>query len=245
MKNRIAMLLIIVIVISFFGTACGKQTEHVYIPVPDESQVEIDPVTLEQIEERAKELEKKYCEPIYAWTYEDIYKLLVMANYEYLSKAEKSKCLDNQMADKSICFDYVSDVGAKWEYVYGVNSRGGGDHYYNCPRLAELFFDDDLVAQAEFMDRQLYNFAYQQDEHAMYNITTYIWSEDHSMTTEYAPYHYEGEVMTSGAGYLINSVAVDVFNYVIQRYGDMSGYSLANYEKCPKPNVSLFYSIED
>ena len=241
MKNRIAMLLIIVIVISFFGTACGKQTEHVYIPVPDESQVEIDPVTLEQIEERAKELEKKYCEPIYVLTYDDIYQLLVAANYEYLSRDEQLEYSENNEKDIGVSMDYVKRCGFYWEFRFGVNDRGGGSSYRPYPRLTELFFDDDLIAQAEFVERQLYNYVYQQDEYAMYNIASYVWSEEHPLTTEYAPYHYEGEVMNTGAGYLINGVASTVYNTVIQRYEDMFDYSLAEYTRCDEPDESILY----
>lgn len=249
MKNRIAMLLIIVIVMSFFGTACGKQTEYVDIPVPDESQVEIDPVILEQIEERARELEKKYCTIHGTLKYEDIFVLLVAANYEYLSEdsfqrwhKEKAEYSDNP---SEVCLDYRTWTGFTWEFIYDVNKWGDGGTFEKRPRLAELFFDDDLIAQAEFIERQIYNYVYQQDEHAMYNICSYVLSQEHPMMTEYAPFHYEGEMMDGSAGYIINSVAYKVTIDTICWNEDVEGYQGGEelFHSC-KPDIYTLFSRE-
>lgn len=236
----------IVILILVLLSACDKAPEDLRIPVPDESQVVIDRVTIEQIEERAKTLESKYGGPLYVLEYEDLYMLLVAANYEYLSLEERIECGKSDL-DIGICQDYIADCYFNWDFVYGVNRRGNESGYYSCPRLAELFFDDDLIAQAEFVDRQLYNYVYEQDEYAMYNISSYVWAETHPLTTEYAPFHYEGEVMSSGAGYFINSVAVDVYNYIIDRYESdkLEGYLMGGRVKCDSPDVLKLFNVKD
>lgn len=245
MRKKILVMFIVILILVLLS-ACDKAPEDLRIPVPDESQVVIDRVTIEQIEERAKTLESKYGGPLYVLEYEDMYMILVAANYEYLSEEERIECNKSGL-DIGKCMKYVKYSYFNWDFVYGVNRRGNESGYYSCPRLAELFFDDDLIAQAEFVDRQLYNYVYEQDEYAMYNISSYVWAEAHPLTTEYAPFHYEGEVMSSGAGYFINSVSVEFYNQVIDENESdkLDGYMMGGRVWCDRPDTAKLFRVKD
>ena len=237
------------LIASLFLSSCEQKYEYVEIPVPDESHVVIDEVTLEQIEERARELEKKYCVVYGTMEYEEILILLVAANYEYLTEEDWQQWHEekvNYTDDRTgVCLDYRTWTGFTWEFIYDVNKWGDGSTFEKRPRLAELFFDDDLIAQAEFIEKQIYNYVYQQDEHAMYNLCSYVLSQEHPMMTEYAPFHYEGEMMDGSAGYIINSVAYEVTIDTICWNEDVDGYQGGEelFHSC-KPDIYTLFSRE-
>lgn len=239
-KIFIPVLLVILIIAILFLCRCDSREEYVSIPVPDESNIVIDEVTLEQIEERARELESKYTSVI-CLEYEDFYSLLVATNYDYLSEEARqqwNKEYDNYTGKVAACKDYCTWSYFFWDFQYQVNRGRKDTGFYKCPRFPELFFDDDLIAQAEFLERQLYNYIYVQDEAAIYNITTYLFSETHPNATEFAPLHYKGEIMQGSAGYCMNTIIVRMFCETISRDGEeIEGYSQFYLSKIPYPSI--------
>lgn len=239
-KIFIPVLLVILIIVILFLCRCDSREEYVSIPVPDESNIVIDEVTLEQIEERARELETKYTSAI-CLEYEDFYSLLVATNYDYLSEEARqqwNKEYDNYTERVTACLDYCTWSYFFWDFQYHVNRGRKDSGFYKCPRFPELFFDDDLIAQAEFLERQLYNYIYVQDEAAIYNITTYLFSETHPNATEFAPLHYKGEIMQGCAGFCMHTIITRVFRETISRDTDeIEGYSNEFLGRLHEPTV--------
>ena len=225
-KFVIIFLILITAIMLIILNKCNTKEEYVVIPIPDESHIVIDEVTLEQIEERARELEAKYSDNM-GMEYEDFYSLLVGSNYDYLSNESRGKwqtMRENYKDIQSACLDYIGFSYFNWDFLYSIKQGYKPFDYSRCPHLSELFFDDDLIEQADFIEKQLYNFVFEQDDSAMYNFISYIHSEEHPMTTEYAPLHYQGEIMQGSAGFCINRLAVRVYNEIIIGNEKFEGY---------------------
>lgn len=214
------MVFCLTIVIVIMSAGCRKQqttqTEHIMIPVPDESHIVFDEVTMEQIKERATELSNIY------GSYEDMVSLLVGANLNLMTDDAVSEWrfemdgngfrdyigVSNEYVD-----DYVSYICSLYRENRGTTMR----FRFEWPPLETLFFDDDLVAQAEFIARQLYNYAYEQDECAIYNLATYILAEDNPNVTEYAPIHYDSDLLDrwTPQGFFMNHIAIFCYDELL------------------------------
>ncbi len=245
MKKKIFISVAIVIFIMslLFLCRCNSNKEYVHIPVPDESYVAIDEVTIEQIEERARELESKYQE-IGSMKYEDAFLIIIAANFSYLSEEERQKWFDEYAEiytyDLTPSLNYVGHSYFKWNYLYTANRYDINGNYWAGPMLSEIYFDDDLIAQAEFIEKQIFNCVYEQDDSAVYNLKSYLLSEEHPLATEYAPLHYGGEIMQGCAGYYINNIAMDFLTGAVERYDNVDGYSREQYDYVTPKSTVLF-----
>ncbi len=214
------MVFCLTIVIVIMSAGCRKQqstqTEHIMIPVPDESHIVFDEVTMEQIKERATELSNIY------GSYEDMVSLLVGANKNLMTDTANREWWD-EMYEKgyndhiSICNEYADDYVSYICSLYRENRGTAMRFRFEWPPLESLFFDDDLVAQAKFIARQLYNYAYEQDECAIYNLATYILAEDNPNVTEYAPIHYDSDLLDrwTPQGFFMNHIAIFCYDELL------------------------------
>lgn len=244
MKKKFVIIFLIVItaIILMILSKCNTKEEYGVIPVPDESHIVIDEVTLEQIEERARELEAKYSDNM-GMEYEDFYSLLVGSNYDYLSNESRGKwqtMRENYKDINSTLWNYSGVVASNWNFLYSIKLGYKPYDYFRCPHFSELFFDDDLIAQADFLERQMFNYVYEQDDSAIYNITAHILSHEQPMVTEYAPLHCKGEIMRGSAGYCMSKVIILFLRQTVDRYEDIEVYG-ADIGLIPYPNMPGYY----